>query len=167
MATIRFRVTAADVAAAQRAQLLWRMRRPRFYVAPVGAGLLAVWVAVAGSEQPAAEDVLLALGMVVALYGALYALSFALLPGAARRQMKARAPLREEWTVEITEAGLVARTASVETRNAWSTYVAWSRNERVAIVYQSDQLMQFIPVRALTPEAEAIAMAQLAHLPRR
>ena len=45
--------------------------------------------------------------------------------------------------------------------------VGWCRDDRIWLVWQSNQVVQFIPAPALTPDAAAVFKGLVAHLRRR
>lgn len=69
--------------------------------------------------------------------------------------------------MELSRFGLRTVRERQDNAIAWSDYVAWSRDSRVWLVWQSNQLVQFIPARALTPEAGQVFEGLVGHLPRR
>ena len=166
-ASTRFQVLPADVTAAYRANLRWRYTRARAWAWPV---LLAVLlIVVRAAMDPAAPPLaLVEPAAVILALAVVFKLGYYLaMPLYAARQFRERVDLHQEWEVEMSADGLLARSPGQEIRTSWTTYVAWSRNSRVALVYQSDRLFQFMPIRARTPEIEAVFRHHMGHKPRR
>lgn len=168
LATTRFRVTAADVTAAWRANLRWRYTRPGAIALPVLLGLAVT--AVDAALHPDASLVLLAvplLGLpllVVAGRLCRYAL---LVPLLARRTYRQTRAYHEEWSVELTQSGSRARTSDYEHFVPWKHYVAWSETDRVILLYHSDAMFQFVPRPAVDTEAMRVFRTLVAGLKKR
>lgn len=166
-----FQTTPADLAAVYRSQLRWLIRRPRSlrYLLLLPAVISAVAVEMFVLLDPdwtawnLSGAVLLSFGGIALLL----LLTCALLPRTARRHFRQQKGLHQEWRVEFTRFGLRAMTPSQDGTIAWTEYVGWSQNDEVVLLYQSDHLVQFMPTRALAPEALQTLHELVAHLPRR
>ncbi len=162
-----FRPRPEDLVACYRAQLRWRYRRPQIVYWPLLASLTAGLVVLAGGGPVTAWPLLEPFCFMFALFAVLLVLPYVLAPWTARRNYGKQPNLRQDWLVEFSRFGLRAVTDTQDNTVAWSDYVGWSRDDRIWLVWQSNQLVQFIPARALSPDAAAVFERLVAHLPRR
>lgn len=79
------------------------------------------------------------------------------------RQQKS---LQREIEFTWSQEGLTARDAQSRSHTPWRDYVRWRQGEAVFLFYHSDQLYQFIPRRALTPEQAEDLAACAAAIPQ-
>lgn len=170
-------VTRADLVAAQRLHLRRLWRRPRAFVAPL-VFALCVGVAAAAADPTAARgqvgwvqfdrmQVGRAMLYALLLVAGLRAVSYGLLPLGARNFRRLQPNLALPWRVELDARGLRAITPQQDVRTAWGDYVAWSEDARVVLVYRSDAVFQFLPVRALDAAFLTTFRDRVAGLPRR
>lgn len=68
-----------------------------------------------------------------------------------RQQKSLHSPIHFSWS----DAGLHARTCTVDGTTPWDHYVKWRENASTILLYHSDRLFQLIPKRALSPEQVA------------
>ena len=167
LAQCSFHVTAADVTAAQRAHMRWRMRRPQAWFYPLLFSMLAVMAIIVLNPGwhpwDLAEPPLILFG----IYIVLVALNYVLMPSASRRTMRRQPGLAQEWHVELSEHGVRASTPLQDNRVAWGSYVAWHHDDRIVMIYHSDHLFQFIPARSVTPAMSELFQSKVANLQRR
>jgi lipopolysaccharide export LptBFGC system permease protein LptF len=164
---IRFRVTPDDVADTLRANLLWRLTRPRtllalMFMAVSISALVAVTGLTDGNWGIALPFVLL--GLVMALSNGVV---YLMMPTTARRTWRQQKSLQAEYDVTMTNGGLRAQTDTSDVFTAWDNYVAWQETRRILMVFQSELLFQFAPKSAFTVEQLKIARSLMAALPRR
>jgi hypothetical protein len=74
------------------------------------------------------------------------------LPRQVRRIFSQQKSLHEDTTVEWSESGISFRSARGHSSFNWSDFVLVVIGRDAIIFRQSDALMNFVPVRALTPE---------------
>ncbi len=152
MAVARFRITLADLAAAQRAHLRWRLRQPRLllYVVLLGGGFCLMEIL----SDPSRPLPLLAAPLFVVTAGSfvLYAVYYAAVGVLSRSTFRRTKAYHEEWEVALTRAGVRARTASVDNFVSWGTYVAWRETGSMLLLYQNNVAMQFIPKASVSPD---------------
>ena len=167
LATGSFNVTRADLAASYRANLRWRFARPRAWLTPAAIAALAVVAAAAGDPTASAGALLEPAAVIMALAVAFRFATYLAMPLYAAREFRGRTDLGQQWEVEFSADGMRARTPGMDTAVSWGKYVAWSRDRHVVLVYQSDRLFQFMPVRAITPAMEQVFSQYMGHKPRR
>ncbi|MBA8902314.1 YcxB family protein [Phyllobacterium sp. P30BS-XVII] len=166
LATTTFHVTPADITATYRSYVFWSATKPSTWllVAAVIALLTLadiIWFGTSGylTLVPGAAIFVWVLIYYVGLYLAM--------PLLARRSIAKQKNLKQEWRVDFTENGLRAVTPTQDIFVSWSDFVGWSQNSQTFIIYQSDRLMRYMPLRALTPEMLAIITSKLHSVPRR
>lgn len=74
------------------------------------------------------------------------------LPRQVRRIFSQQKSLHEDATIEWSESGIAFRSARGHSSFDWSVFVLVVIGRDAIIFRQSDALMNFVPVRALTPE---------------
>jgi hypothetical protein len=161
IATACFRPVPADLAAAQRAHLRWTYRRRSGFIAIVviaivlGGGIFAVDTE--GGLLQFLLPSLFFIGMAFLIRLGLYKA----MPLLILRTFRQQKNLHHEWRVELSADGARASTPNQD------SFVAWSEDARVVLLYQSDRLFQFIQTPAFTPQGLAFFHEKVAALPRR
>ncbi len=152
---VTYTPTVADTLAAYR--LHSRPGRARLVVvaAVMAAGS---WVAFSETDR-SLGSLLITIAVGIVAYGGMAAgIWFGVLPWWVRRVYRQQKNLHEAVTLEWDAAGLRARTGRGQAAMAWADYVKRRENEVVLLLYQSDALFQFVPLRVLSGE-EAASLA--------
>lgn len=166
LASMIFTTTPTDVTAAYRAYLRWADTRPRGFLSTAVVGLLSSVAVLVFNGAMTAWVFLPAVGVVLARV-ILRLLTYACVPRLARRTVGQQKNLQQEMRVELSESGLRAITATQDSYVAWVDYMAWSQDRHVIMLYQSDRLFQFIPMRAVTASAQEVFDRKMVGVPCR
>ena len=168
LASTRFHVSAADVAAANRKHMRWQAQRGRTWMFLLGFTLICTVVVATttpGGWTPIVMAASAAGGLSWMIGWSL--IVYAAMPVFARRAMKTQPNLLHEWRVDLSERGLRAVTPNQDNFIVWADYVAWSEDARVLLVYQGDRLFQMIPTHGLAPGFIDAFRRLVAPIPRR
>ena len=160
-------VTRADLVAAQRLHLHWLWRQPRAFVTPLLLAACAGLVVVITDPGATWGYIVKPMLGAVLLVAALRAVSYGLLPLGARNFRRLQPNLALPWRVELDAQGLRALTPQQDVRTAWGDYIAWAEDTRVVLVYRSDAVFQFLPMRALDAVFLGTFRGLVAALPQR
>ncbi|MBA8878328.1 YcxB family protein [Phyllobacterium myrsinacearum] len=166
LASTTFRVTPEDVAEMYRTYLRWSYTRVRIWLTV--AALIVMFTAITAWLTNSFSLITLTPGAFILFWMiGYYPILYSVCPIVARRNVAQQKNLQQEWRTDFTENGLRAVTPTQDSFVSWSDFIGWSQNSHAFIVYQSDRLMQFIPLRALTPDMHAILQTKLQSVPRR
>ena len=159
-------VTRRDLVAAQRLYLRWRWTRPRALASPA---LLAACGGVFAASTPGLDRLQIA-GLVLtapAVALVFRAAIYAMLPFTVGNFVRRQPSLGHVWRVAIDERGCRSLTQHQDLYTPWSRYVAWAQDGNVILLYRSDMLYQFVPLRAVDAHLLSTLHEVVAGLPRR
>ena len=171
---IHFTPTEADMVAATRDWFRRDLLRPRVRLALFGAPLAAAALGVALALQAGAPSGrAFWLGGVWALGGfalvvLIFALRYAALPGAARRNFWQNKALQAEHVFSWSEEALSWESAVANARILWADLHRWGEGPGAFLFAVSERGVQFVPRRALSDEQAAdLRATALRHGPAR
>ena len=144
-----------------------RLRRPIALVEPLVLTAFAVAINLTTGVSSLLAGIVAPTIGVFAFVAVYRILAYAAMPLFTRRAYRTQPNLQHVWSIELSAAGLRAFTPHQDNFVAWADYIAWSADDRIVLVYQSERLIQFIPTRALDARTRRVFEDLVRDLPRR
>jgi hypothetical protein len=162
MYSTTFQPTPEDLLAAYRLNFHINLRSKRVLRAYTGGGAALAIAAALAAWTWGLSSVLLAgaggLAYWIIMLSAILASVYYRLPRQIRRVFEQQKALHDSTTVEWSDTGISFRSTRGHSNFAWQDFIKVVKGRDVVILRQSDALMNFIPVRALSPQQlESIA----------
>jgi hypothetical protein len=157
--SVTFTPVETDYIAAVRANYLHRLAARRFWVRAALAiacavAVLAGVVFVFDGDRNAVMVASLsggiggAIGLLVCI-----GIAFAMLPRRTARLFRQQRTIHQRFDYSWTDYGLSFRSDTASGETPWSDFRGWRETGPAFLIYMNDSLFQFLPRRALTPEA--------------
>ena len=164
MPSATFTPTSADLVDANQLWFTNNLKSSRQYLAYAFGGAffaaLAVWLAYPELVGALALTAAAAAGVVfwTILLAGILGLNYLLLPRKAHRIFAQHKALHAVTHVRWNEEGIVFETEHGHSRHFWTDFVDMAENETLVLLFQSENLFNFVPKRALST-ADAAELA--------